>query len=40
MKQSSYQLTKQSTKNTLIDKISKRVLGLELISDNMKNRKL
>ena len=35
MKQSSNQLTKQSTKNTLIDKISMKVLALKLISDNM-----
>ena len=35
VKQSSNQLTKQSTKNTLIDKISMKVLALELISDNM-----
>ena len=35
IKQSSNQLTKQSTKNILIDKISMKVLALELILDNM-----
>ena len=35
VKQSSNQLTKQSTKNTLIDKISMKVLALELISVDM-----
>ena len=38
IKQSSNQLTKQSTKKNLINKISMRLLGLEFKSDMMKSK--